>query len=321
MRHGDLTTLFAIAFVSVGFFLITHQPSQHFASGVHAEAASGALAYLYDDGEGDIGSLPYYDDGPYYYEELDESAPSDDVLYMQDPEIYWPAEDYFPLDYPAYADDPALYDVYDVYDVYDTYDVYQPAPQPQPWYVSALPGIGQTLSYILPPIVRPQPTIVPPPPPAPSCSIAANPSAIKIGGSTVVSWTAHNAARSILSGVGDVPGTGTRTYQNLTGSQAFALTVSGIGGTSTCYASVAVDTTARQPTCIISVNPSTIRRGESANLAWGSQYAAYGQLSGIGTVPQSGGRVVAPAQTTAYSLDVFSTSGLRGNCSATLTVI
>jgi hypothetical protein len=136
----------------------------------------------------------------------------------------------------------------------------------------------------------------------------------------VVSWATQNAARSTLSGVGDVPGTGTRTYSNIGASQTITLTVSGLGGSSSCSTDITVQGPQAAPTCILSVHPETIRRGETASIAWLTENAVSAQLSGFGNVPQSGGRVVSPQQSTTFSMTVQNGAGQTGSCAAQLTV-
>ena len=317
MRHGDLKTLLVLAvLLSAGYLMIGGSASHTIAKG-GSQAASGALAYV-DEESGAVyyqqDYLPYYQDPSMF----DESWLPDTYLTDNPPadaEIdYAPYEDtsYWPVSSDVvYTSDSDPYYTYDPYETTVTVD--------EPWYVSAFPGMGQVIIPLLPPSVQPTP-IQPPPAPRPSCSIAANPRTVSAGGTSLISWTSQNAARSVLSGVGDVAGTGSRTYSNLQNAQTFTLNVSGLGGSSSCIAQVSVLTAQTAPTCVLSVHPDSIRRGETANLAWLTENAASAQLSGFGAVPQSGGRVIAPSQTTTYSMTVQNANGQSGSCTAQLSV-
>lgn len=317
MRHGDLKTLFVLAvLVSAGYLLVANVPS-HTIAKTSSQAASGALAYVDED----TGAVYYQNDQLPYYEDpsmvsdswlpdtyLTNNPPPDAEIDYSAPMVdtsYWPVSSDV-----VYSSESDPYYTYDPYETTITVD--------EPWYVTAFPGMGQVITPLLPPVVRPTP-IQPPPPPRPSCAIAASPRTIYAGGTTVVSWTTQNAARSILSGVGDVTGTGSRTYSNISAPQTFTLSVSGLGGSSSCSAQVSVLTQQAAPTCALSVHPDTIRAGETANLAWLSENATSIQL-GDQNVPQSGGRVVAPTQTTTYRMTVANPGGQIGSCAAQLVV-
>lgn len=307
MRFGDLKTLFIVALVMGGGAYLADTGALGRAASSTAETANGALAYFWDDEAVGVpaGTPEYYDPLPAYAEVI---APPDAII--PDGPYYWPAGSDV-VD--AYANDPNYYDPYS--DPYaDTIVI------DEPWYESYFPGVGHTLSYLLPPIAQSRPISRPPAPPRPTCEIVASPQSVAFGGSTLVSWSSSGSARSVLSGVGDVPGTGSRVYGDLTASQSFALSVSGLGGSSTCSTSVYVQQSDVQPTCDIAANPSTIRRGETANIAWLSNNAVSARLSGEGSVSQTGGRVVAPTQTTTYSLTVYSRGGKSGSCAAQVTV-
>lgn len=318
MRHGDLKTLFVLAvLVSAGYLLLSNVGSHPIAN-TPSQAASGALAYVDED----TGAVYYQSDQTPYYEDpsmvsdswlpdtyLTNNPPPDAEIDYSAPTVdtsYWPVSSDV-----VYSNESDPYYTYDPYETTITVD--------EPWYVTAFPGMGQVITPLLPPIVRPTP-IQPPPSPRPSCAIAASPRTISAGGTTVVSWTTQNAARSILSGVGDVAGTGSRTYSNISAPQTFTLSVSGLGGSSSCSAQVSVLTQQAAPTCALSVHPDTIHAGETANLAWLTENATAAQLSGFGAVAQTGGRVISPSQTTVYTMQVANEAGQTGSCNAQLSV-
>ena len=190
----------------------------------------------------------------------------------------------------------------------------------QPWYVKAFPGIGSMLQQIIPgqqaPAPRPsQPVPQRPTYPQPSCWVSAQPTLVASGGSSVVSWSSFNATRAALTGFGEVSVTGSRTIPNITSTRTLTLSVAGQGGNGSCYARITVPPpVSGPPSCIISANPDGIDRGESASLAWGSQYASSANLSGVGTVPTQGGISVSPIQTPTYTLTVGGSSGRSNKC-------
>src|SRR3989344_6799763 len=272
-------------------------------------------SWWWEDDDGDI--EPSYDDEiyidePYYYDDVEEVSPYYDEVYLDDPYYY---------------DDVEEYEVIDEWDEYEVVQNQRAAQQAnQPWYVKAFPGIGSMLQQILPGQQAPAPR--PPPPvqqrptyPQPSCWVSAQPSLVASGGSSVISWASFNATRASLTGFGEVSVSGSRTVPNITSTHTFTLSVAGQGGNGSCYTRVtAQPPVVGPPSCIISVNPGVIRRGQSANLAWGSQNAGSASLSGTGPVPTQGGISVSPTQTTTYTLAVGGSSGQSNSCSVRLTV-
>ena len=198
-----------------------------------------------------------------------------------------------------------------------------------PWYVQAFPGFGQMAQQIIPglqifsPAFRPSPAQQPPPRPVyaqPSCWIAAQPTRVAYGGSSVLQWSSFYASQARLSDVGQVPLSGTRTIPSLNAERVYSLSVSGPGGSSSCYTHIAVEPQVAAPACVISAYPSAIRRGQTANLAWGSQNASSATLSGVGAVATRGGRYVAPQQSSVYTLTVYGPQGRSTTCTAHITV-
>ena len=272
-------------------------------------------SWWWEDDDGDI--EPSYDDEiyidePYYYDDVEEVSPYYDEVYLDDPYYY---------------DDVEEYEVIDEWDEYEVVQNQRAAQQAnQPWYVKAFPGIGSMLQQILPGQQAPAPR--PPPPvqqrptyPQPSCWVSAQPSLVASGGSSVISWASFNATRASLTGFGEVSVACSRTVPNITSTRTFTLSVAGQGGNGSCYTRVTVQPpVSGPPSCLISVNPDVISRGESANLAWGSQNASSATLSGTGPVPTQGGVSVSPIQTTTYTLTVGGSSGQSSSCTVRLFV-
>ena len=320
--------LLAVAALAGGAFLLVGPAATKHALAPRtqgSQAASGALAYVGEDGD-----IYYQNDTPPYYQDpsmVDDSwlaqtyvtdNPPADAETVSAPSDSWSNTWYWPASSDVvYQDDSDPYYTYDPYS-YDSGSEITVTVD-EPWYISYFPGMGQVIVPLLPPIAQPQ-VIQPPPAPRPSCSVSASPRVVARGGTSVVSWATQNAARSTLSSVGDVPGTGSRTYNNIGASQTITLTVSGLGGSSSCSTDIIVQAPQAAPTCMLSVHPETIRRGETASLAWLTENAVSAQLTGFGNVPQTGGRVVSPQQSTAFSMTVQNATGQTGTCATQLTV-
>jgi len=155
----------------------------------------------------------------------------------------------------------------------------------------------------------------------PACAISIDPNSVPYDGSATVMWSSRGAERAEFQGIGEVALSGSMPVSHLTSSRAFALAVQGKGGTSSCYTVVDVGAViADPPTCIISAHPDTIRKGASANIAWGSKNAVTATLLGHGSVKSVGGISVTPNVTTTYTLTTRSVMGKEVSCSTTVHV-
>ncbi len=208
--------------------------------------------------------------------------------------------------------------------------------QQQPWYVSALPGIGRMIQQMIPgqqtsaPIIQsiPQPVVRPTQParptyPQPACWISAQPTVVARGGSSTLTWSSFNASSASLGNGttnGKVQTSDSHVVQNIQNDTTYVLSVAGPGGSSSCYTRITVQQVSGPPSCIISANPDTITRGQTANIAWGTQNALSANLNGAGTVPLQGGLSVGPSQSTTYSLTVTGSNNQTKTCAVQLTV-
>jgi peptidoglycan-associated lipoprotein len=73
------------------------------------------------------------------------------------------------------------------------------------------------------------------------------------------------------------------------------------------------------PTATISVNPTSIERGQSATVEWSTRDTTEVTITELGTVPASGSRSVRPTQSTTYRLDAKGPGGST-SASARITV-
>lgn len=195
------------------------------------------------------------------------------------------------------------------------------------WYVSSFPGFGSFFQQIIPGQARPPPARPAPQPPPrpvypqPSCWISAQPTSVEFGKSSTLQWSSFNASRVSLTDFGNVPLSGSRVVQNIRSDRTYQLSVSGQGGSGSCYTRITVRPASGNPSCVISAYPSTISVGQSSSLAWGSQNASTAHLSGVGTVSVQGGTYVSPRQTTTYTLTVFGLQGASDTCMTQIGVL
>lgn len=143
----------------------------------------------------------------------------------------------------------------------------------------------------------------------PSCVISAQPSTISQGQSSRLSWTSNYATSASLDhGIGAVNINGSFSVSP-TATETFTLTVSGPGGTATCYTVVYVNQLQNPPSCSISANPSSTNASQNTTLTWSSLNATSASLSNSGSVAINGSMVVSPANTTTYTLSVNGSGG------------
>ena len=154
----------------------------------------------------------------------------------------------------------------------------------------------------------------------PTVSLSANPSVIRRGESATLTWNATNAVSAeIDQGIGTVALSGSRQVSP-TATTRYAITVT---DSSSRTASAAVTVTVREPlpTVSLSVNPSVIRRGESATLTWSATNAVSAAIDqGIGAVALGGSRQVSPTATTRYAITVTDSNSRTARATATVTV-
>jgi peptidoglycan-associated lipoprotein len=73
------------------------------------------------------------------------------------------------------------------------------------------------------------------------------------------------------------------------------------------------------PTATLAANPSTIEQGQSTTLTWQTANATEVTIAGLGTLPASGSRSVAPGASTSYTLVAAGPGGTK-DASARVTV-
>ncbi len=111
-------------------------------------------------------------------------------------------------------------------------------------------------------------------------------------------------------------GTKTGSVQVTSGGQSNSASCTGSGG------ATGVTVTSPAPTITsFTASPSSISSGQSTSLSWSSSNASSCSINqGVGSVPTSGSRSVAPSSTTTYTLTCTSDSGQTANTQTTVTV-
>ncbi|MDB5195415.1 MAG: hypothetical protein JWO84_599 [Parcubacteria group bacterium] len=162
----------------------------------------------------------------------------------------------------------------------------------------------------------------PPPAPAPTCVLEADPTSIAQGGSSTLRWGVTNATSVTLAGSQTASIHSGQLVVTPSQTTTYTLTARGNGGTVTCTATVTVIPPApTAPVCTLVANPTAIAAGGASTLSWTTSNASNVSIdTGIGQVSTSGGRNVAPAQTTTYTLTAVGNGGTV-HCSATVTVV
>lgn len=163
--------------------------------------------------------------------------------------------------------------------------------------------------------------IVTPTPPAPVCTLSANPTSITAGGASTLTWTTHNATSVYIDhGVGTVSTSGSRSVApNVT--TTYTLVATGSGGEVHCTATITVVPVTHAPVCTLSANPTSITAGGSSTLTWTTNNATSVSIDqGIGGVATNGSRSVSPGHTTTYTLTATGPGGTV-HCNATVTVV
>ena len=164
-------------------------------------------------------------------------------------------------------------------------------------------------------------------PNAPICTLSASPTSINQGGSSTLTWSAQNVTTLVFNqGIGTTTPVLAGSIQvSPTSNTTYQATFSGPNGTVTCNAAVTVGggNGGTPPSCLMSLDRTSIRSGESATLTWSGIQLASGVITqGIGTVGPAGSQSVSPSGVGSHTyLGTFTANnGQTVQCQATLTV-
>lgn len=133
--------------------------------------------------------------------------------------------------------------------------------------------------------------------PAPTVTIAPLVSNIPSGTSTTITWSSTNALSCAASGswVGTKAISGMQSTGNLTTSQTYTLTCTGVNGTTSATTSVGVSVPPTAPTMTLGVSPTVVVSGSTSTISWSSTNATFCSASGS----WSGNKATTGSETTA----------------------
>lgn len=154
----------------------------------------------------------------------------------------------------------------------------------------------------------------------PSCTLTANPTSVTSGGNTTLTWSSTNATSASLTDVGSVALNGSYTFNGLTTTKTYILTVSGNGGTNTCSTVVNVQPQTQTPFCTITANPSSVQSGGSSTVSWTSTNATSASLSEVGSVALNGSYTFSGLTTTKTYILTVSGQGGTNTCTTSVGV-
>ena len=164
------------------------------------------------------------------------------------------------------------------------------------------------------------------PTPAPSCDISAYPSTINKGSSSTLKWNTTNATKASIQGIGNVA-VGANKSRSVSPhtTTTYVMTVENAEGRKgTCRTTVTVKQPTPAPSCVLTINPSTIVRGETAVVTWTTQNAVSARL----TIPRgtedvnltNDQRTIWPTNDAEARMVVKSSDGREGTCRAEIKV-
>jgi peptidoglycan-associated lipoprotein len=140
---------------------------------------------------------------------------------------------------------------------------------------------------------------------------------IQQGDDVSVSWTSKDAKSVTINGEA-VDKAGSKIYKPDNTTTYMAVAKRG-GKEARDSRVVAVNPRPPRPTVSISLDKDAILRGQSATIRWSSTNADRVEITDLGTVPNTGTRVVSPSQSTTYTANATSAGGTE-TASTRLTV-
>jgi hypothetical protein len=177
------------------------------------------------------------------------------------------------------------------------------------------PCEATSITVVAAPTSQPTPTPTPTPSAAPTVVLAASPSTITAGNSSVLTWSSKNATSCAASGgwTGTKADSGSFTVAPTT-TTTLVLTCAGPGGSghaSTLITVRAATPAPVAPTVTLTASHTTIPAGTTTTLTWSSKNASSCVGSGgwTGTEATSGTHSVSPTSTTSYTLQCTSSAG------------
>ncbi len=152
-------------------------------------------------------------------------------------------------------------------------------------------------------------------------SFVANPPSIQAGQASTLVWQVNNADEVTITGLGRVDQSGSSSVSPTT-TTTYTLTARNSAGAISQSVTITVQ---QSPSgelprvANFSASPTTIDRGQSSTLAWSVENATSVQITGLGTVSNTGTQTVQPTETTTYTLTATNAQG-QVSTSVTVTV-
>ena len=158
----------------------------------------------------------------------------------------------------------------------------------------------------------------------PSVSLSANPSSIKSGESSYLSWTTSNANSCSASWTTSTAPAGSKTVYP-TSTTTYSITCYGASGTTPATASTIVTVGNNAPTVSLTADDTNIDSGDSTMLRWSSTYADYCTASGAwsggkGTGSNNSQSTGSLTNTKTYTITCYNNAGVSASDSVTVNV-
>ncbi len=159
----------------------------------------------------------------------------------------------------------------------------------------------------------------PPPPALPTAGISANPTSIKVGSSTTLTWSSTNATACTGTNFATNNATAGSVSAAPTATTTYTVSCAGAGGSAQKSVTVGVQQApAPLPTVGLVANPTTINSGTATTLTWSSTDATACTGTNFATGNATSGSVSAsPSATTTYTV---SCTGAGGTVKKSVTV-
>jgi len=153
----------------------------------------------------------------------------------------------------------------------------------------------------------------------------ANPSTVKYGGNTTLSWSSSNATGCTASNgwSGAEPTSGTFLTGDLKSTTTFTLTCTNSNTGSTAQQSTQVSVSAAAPSLVLTATPTSVTTGGSSTLQWTATNAVSCTPTGAwpGNPGVTGAQSTGPlTATTTYTLACTNGAGATATASVTITV-
>ncbi len=167
-------------------------------------------------------------------------------------------------------------------------------------------------------------TVINTPPPAPTCTLTANPTTINPGQSSTLTWSTTNVSNASMNqNIGTTTVNGSRSVSPTTTTTYTLTAIGNNGSVITCVSTIVVEVppVPNPVRCdAFSASPSTLTNVGTTTLQWVTTGATSVAINtGVGTVSASGTKAVSVGTTTTYTLTAQGENG-PVTCQTTVTI-